>query len=803
MTAQAASPHIGVTVYLPSSPSVQVINGDTYNFGTVDLNSTSTFQLVINNSGNANLTIVGKPTITGPDAADFIVRKNPTTTIAAGANSSFVFNFTPTTLGTKNAVVTIVSDDPNDSPFIVTITGSVINKTVYVYEDAQDGKTSRWTYNGNGLPASITNVADDQAHGRAIRINVTDVETQNYILHNGDGVSSWLNQKAKVLKFDLKTSNEAYAYAMVQSNGKIYFLSYSFNNPQVGLVGDRYVYIRLDPALKDGNWHTITRDLEADLQSVLPGNTITVVAQFYVGSTDALVDNVLLTTIRPVDQHILGTIVDNNNQPMAGVVVTVSPSNAIAVTDNNGHYAFSAVTDGVYSVTPSNDTHTFAPLVTTVTVAGNSATADFVGTKNLFTMYEDAESGTTFKWKVNAPGSVNTIANVIDDQAHGNVIEITNADPYNYDYILSKKDGVSAWHNTSDTKLAFDIKTTNETYAYARVQTNLGQYYVLYSFNFPRTGLTDGSYISIHLDPTYKDGAWHTVMRDLQADVASVVPGATITSVENFIVGSTGVRVDNIQLSSQIATYSISGVVRDNSNQPLAGVRVFLNPGQSQVVTDQNGAYTFPSLTNGTYTISSGDQAYVFTPVSITVTIAGANGTANFIATANNEHVYEDGEDGSAARWGANPPGAVGVSATNVVDDQAHNRVIEIVTPDINNQDFYLRGERGDSYWRNTDAKTLAFDLKTTNETYTYVRVETAQKTYYLMYSFAYPTGLKFGSYVSINLVPGLKDGNWHTITRNLQNDLDSITGGTPITSVEQFYVGSTSARVDNVKMIK
>lgn len=50
--------------------------------------------------------------------------------------------------------------------------------------------------------------------------------------------------------------------------------------------------------------------------------------------------------------------------------------------------------------------------------------------------------------------------------------------------------------------------------------------------------------------------------------------------------------------------------------------------GKGTVTLDASGAYTFPNLPNGTYTLTPGRPGFTFSPATQTVTINGANATA-------------------------------------------------------------------------------------------------------------------------------------------------------------------------------
>ncbi len=801
------APQISVVTNLMYHPTSTLTNGQTFNYGDVDVSTTAFALIKIINTGSADLNLSGAPTLGGVNAAEFFVSTTPDLLIPANSSSTFEVDILPASQGAKQATLTINSDDPNENPFIIHLAANVKDVQSIVYEDAEDGSVARWLMGDDThgqVPMTITNVADDMAHGKAIEIAVGDYNKQDYVLLNADGVNKWSNDipTMRRLKFDLKTVNDVNIYVRIKTkDGSTYFLSYNFDNPNNGLVGNRYAYIKLDPALKDGTWHTITRDLAADFAALVPGQTIAYVHWFEIGSKSARVDNVLLTKEPLVAYQIAGALTDENNAPISGALVTLTPYGQTAVTNASGTYAFPGVDNGTYIVVPTSALYDFAPTSTQVVVMGANATANFTGTHGAYSLYEDAEDGVTNRWKLSGGTGVNTITNVVDDGAHNHVIEIANSDYFNNNYVLNNKDGITSWHNNKDTVIKFDLKSSNEVYAFVALQTDQNQlYYLWYSFG-KAPGAVFGRYASVNLNPAFKDGQWHTVTRDLSADLHSVFPNVNIASVENLIVGSLGARVDNVKLVNRAFVHSIGGTVVGQNNQPLVGEIVSLNEEGIATTTDNNGAYQFNTLIPGTYTVAPVDQMRVFTPASRLVTITNADGVANFAELAAGTKIYEDAEDGSVGRWV--PTGAGGVnSITNIVDeDAAHNKVIEIKDSDYYNYNYTLKDQDGVSLWNNATARTFAFDLKTEDNIRTFVRLTTDQGTRYLMYSFSPVEGPFAGRYYGFSLSPTFKDGTWHTIVRDLAADAAVAFPGVTISAVEEFVAGGVSMRIDNVKL--
>lgn len=116
----------------PPAPSIvieeprgtEIINGGTSSFGTRSVGATFSRTFTIKNTGNADLVNLSV-TIEGPDEAMFVVTDDPDSLVSGPAgNTTFTVQFSPTTIGAKSAVMRIASNDANEGPFEILISGS-------------------------------------------------------------------------------------------------------------------------------------------------------------------------------------------------------------------------------------------------------------------------------------------------------------------------------------------------------------------------------------------------------------------------------------------------------------------------------------------------------------------------------------------------------------------------------------------------------------------------------------------------------------------------------------------------------
>ncbi|MEM7196322.1 MAG: choice-of-anchor D domain-containing protein [Pseudomonadota bacterium] len=142
--------------------SVEISDGDTSptesdhtDFGSAladggILNRTFTVRnvgsLILNLTGNQRVTL------SGDHAADFTVTSQPGTPVSIGGSSTFVIRFDPSALGSRNATVTIASDDGDENPYTFAISGQgsapeirVMGNSLEIVDGDATPRTQDWT----------------------------------------------------------------------------------------------------------------------------------------------------------------------------------------------------------------------------------------------------------------------------------------------------------------------------------------------------------------------------------------------------------------------------------------------------------------------------------------------------------------------------------------------------------------------------------------------------------------------------------------------------------------------------------
>ena len=131
----------GNSIAIPTG-DVTTRTTDSTLFGNVESASGSVSKtFTIKNTGSGPLALTGSPkvAISGADAGAFSITTQPTGPVAVNGSATFVVKFQPGTAGTKNATLTIATDDPTASSYHFAIQGVAINAPVVSVQGAGNG----------------------------------------------------------------------------------------------------------------------------------------------------------------------------------------------------------------------------------------------------------------------------------------------------------------------------------------------------------------------------------------------------------------------------------------------------------------------------------------------------------------------------------------------------------------------------------------------------------------------------------------------------------------------------------------
>ncbi len=116
-------------------------------FGSVAVKSAVTKTFTIRNAGTANLTNLAV-TKTGVNAKDFTVKSLLKTSLAPGASTTFKVVFKPSVKGTRKADIHIKSNDSNENPFDIALTGKGIALKAAPSALASAARLPSWSASG-------------------------------------------------------------------------------------------------------------------------------------------------------------------------------------------------------------------------------------------------------------------------------------------------------------------------------------------------------------------------------------------------------------------------------------------------------------------------------------------------------------------------------------------------------------------------------------------------------------------------------------------------------------------------------
>lgn len=159
-TGTVAAPDIAVT---PTS----------YGYGTQPVGVGVTQTFTVSNTGTMNLA-VGAPSLSGPDAAAFAITSGQSGfPLAPGGNNTIQVRFTPPTAGPKNATLTIPSNDPDENPVSVALSGTgSVGSTTPTFEELQHGGSTSST-----SVTTATNLTGVTGHLYLAAISTTSYRT--------------------------------------------------------------------------------------------------------------------------------------------------------------------------------------------------------------------------------------------------------------------------------------------------------------------------------------------------------------------------------------------------------------------------------------------------------------------------------------------------------------------------------------------------------------------------------------------------------------------------------------------------
>lgn len=172
-----------------------------------------------------------------------------------------------------------------------------------VYEDAEDGESSRWSVYRGEDGATITNTYELQKDSRVISLQGDGYNNQYLIGGDGYNNEGWHDSNHSNISWSMKNSGGFIIYLNVNTTEGFRYLRYSDNDFSEKGISDDVIYYGLGNGASDGEWHTFIRDIQADIKEFEPNNTLLSVEGLIVIGSICIDDLELFKILHPVSNR--------------------------------------------------------------------------------------------------------------------------------------------------------------------------------------------------------------------------------------------------------------------------------------------------------------------------------------------------------------------------------------------------------------------------------------------------------------------------------------------------------------------
>ena len=339
-----------------------------------------------------------------------------------------------------------------------------------------------------------------------------------------------------------------------------------------------------------------------------------------------------------------GRVVDEAGTGMADVTLMIGFEDSVK-TDKEGSYYAGNLEEGVYLVIPRLEGYSFSPQMQIASIDDED-------------VYLDAF--------VARPGSVSghSIMGAVADAAGGVLADVTVAISGTDRSTRTDKDGSYYFGNLENGE--YTIVPTLDGYTFSPPsQTIIIAGEDMFAMPFIGTrdggGSGSGSYtvsgrvtdaegaglccVTLTLSgdndlTTVSDSEGRYAFTNIENGDYMLIP-MRIGTVFSPIYQTVAVRGGDVTVNFTVSSgsddqfYTVEGRVNDESGDPVEGVTITLNGGESprETTTNSTGTYQFTSTPSGMYVVTATKDGYSFSPRFQQINVAGGNFTQNFIAS--------------------------------------------------------------------------------------------------------------------------------------------------------------------------
>lgn len=260
----------------PQEINIQQASATVVNGGSISTSSaigvSSPISFSIQNLGTVSALTISTVTISGTNASDFSVGSNPSS-IAALANGAMVINFNPGAGGTRTGIITINSNDTDESAYVITING--IGGSFATEPTAQPTNllfSNISTYRFNSAFTASSGV-DGYVVLRKLGSAITEVPVDGVVYERGDAIGSTkvvFSSNATTFVPNNIVSSSTYYFAVFAYNGTGIYRNYLTSTP---LTGNVTTLVTMMPAGEYSSISTASSTFTTDLHALINPHT--------------------------------------------------------------------------------------------------------------------------------------------------------------------------------------------------------------------------------------------------------------------------------------------------------------------------------------------------------------------------------------------------------------------------------------------------------------------------------------------------------------------------------------------------
>jgi len=161
------------------------------------------------------------------------------------------------------------------------------------------------------------------------------------------------------------------------------------------------------------------------------------------------------------------------------------------------------------------------------------------------TVYSYGAAGVFGDWSITDPDPPGgRIITIPDIERESVVVSLSGSGIRNEYHLGSDHEG---WHNSRQFDLQWSMKFAEDYLISVHLKTTAGYRRIVYQPMDLDFIEKHGDTVKCGLGSSTRNGEWHTIIRDLRADLGRVLPGITILEVNGISVRGSG-RIDNVRL---------------------------------------------------------------------------------------------------------------------------------------------------------------------------------------------------------------------------------------------------------------